>query len=139
MLRKVTAISALVLIFIALIAGFILLFKYVIRPLHLGLAGDIDIAIGAILLLVIWIRAFLKPDREEKQNCATKLFRWLGPVLATFLFVGIYKLIITFDTMQQCGCLYVLSLISVMTLASLFPPPYAGADDSDDYHASRGW
>lgn len=97
----------------------------------------LDIGCGGLVLFLIWISTIGKSWIEIRDNGRVNVFRWLGLLFATFLFMGFYRLINTLDTKGQIGCGFAMFVLILGIMSTLFPPPSIVGDDEDDYHASR--
>jgi len=97
----------------------------------------LDVGCGGILLLVVWLSTFQKTWVEINTDGRVNALRWLGPLLASALFIGFYQLINSFDAMGQIGCGFVMFVLILGLISPLFPYPSIAGDDEDDYHASR--
>jgi hypothetical protein len=79
----------------------------------------------------------VKSRIEIRDSGHDNVFRWLGALFATFLFIVFYRFINTLDAMGQIGCGFALFIIVLGIISSKTPPPSIVGDDDDDYHASR--
>jgi hypothetical protein len=123
------------------VAFFIIVFiaaLFLIAKLVLFISPRVlDIGCSGTLLLLVWISA-IGGSRVEKRNGGhVIIFRWLGVLFVTFLFIVFYRFINTLDTMGQFGCGFALFVLILIIYDSKTPPPSIIGDDDDDYHASR--
>jgi len=97
----------------------------------------LDIGCGGVLLLLVWVSVIVKSKIEIRDSGHDNVFRWIGALFVTFLFIVFYRFINTLDTMGQIGCGFALFIIVLGIISSKTPPPSIIGDDDDDYHASR--
>jgi UDP-N-acetylmuramyl pentapeptide phosphotransferase/UDP-N-acetylglucosamine-1-phosphate transferase len=97
------------------------------RVLDIGCAGTVLFLIGLNVLRKTWA--------EIKTAGRIDVFRWLGLLIATLLFIGFYQIIDTINPVDQYGWGFFLFLLLGMIAAEFFPHSSNTDNDKDDYHA----
>ena len=134
---SVRPILGVALIFVVWISALILLGFIGSWLINLISPRVLDIGCGGLLLLLLWISVIAKSRIEIRDNGHVNVFRWLGLLFATILFIGFYNFINTLDTKGQVGCGFAMFILVLGIISSTSPPPSVVGDDEDDYHASR--
>ena len=95
----------------------------------------LDIGCAGIVLFLIGLNVFRKTWVEIKTTRRIDIFRWLGLLVATLLFIGFYQIIDTISSVDQYFWGFFLFLLLGIISTEFFPP--SKNRDNEDNHRTH--